>query len=114
MPREYDKLVRDDIPEIIRESGETPVVHVADADDFDRRLGEKLVEEAEEFAESGAVEELADVFADVFAVVDAILARRESDWDTIRDLAAEKAAERGGFDDGIVLERVEEGRPDAR
>ncbi|CQR50649.1 MULTISPECIES: nucleoside triphosphate pyrophosphohydrolase [Haloferax] len=103
MTREYDKLVRDDVPRIIRESGETPVVHVADDEEFDRRLREKLVEEAEEFAESGTVEELADVFA----VVDAILARRDEDWETVETAAREKAAERGGFEDGVVLERVE-------
>ncbi|ELZ73204.1 hypothetical protein C5B91_02830 [Haloferax sp. Atlit-10N] len=103
MPREYDKLVRDDIPRIVRESGETPVVHVADDEEFDRRLREKLVEEAEEFAESGRVEELADVYA----VVDAVLARRDEDWKTVQTAAREKATERGGFEDGIVLERVE-------
>ncbi|WP_049968188.1 nucleoside triphosphate pyrophosphohydrolase [Haloferax prahovense] len=103
MPREYDKLVRDDIPRIVRESGEMPVVHAADDEEFDRRLREKLVEEAEEFAESGRVEELADVYA----VVDAVLARRDEDWETVQTTAREKAAERGGFEDGIVLERVE-------
>ncbi|WP_411968138.1 hypothetical protein [Haloferax sp. YSSS75] len=103
MPREYDKLVRDDIPRIIRASGETPVVHSADDAEFDQRLREKLVEEAEEFAESGATNELADVFA----VVDAILARRDEDWESVETMANEKAAERGGFEDGIVLERVE-------
>ncbi|UVE49064.1 nucleoside triphosphate pyrophosphohydrolase [Haloferax larsenii] len=103
MPREYDKLVRDDIPEVIRESGETPITHVADGDEFDRQLREKLVEEADEFAEDGRIEELADVFA----VIDAILDRRGEDWETIETLAAEKATERGGFEDGVVLERVE-------
>ncbi|WP_058828077.1 nucleoside triphosphate pyrophosphohydrolase [Haloferax sp. Q22] len=102
MSREYDKLVRDDIPRIVRESGETPVVHVADDEEFDRRLREKLVEEAEEFAESGRVEELADVYA----VVDAVLAQRDEDWETVEAAAREKAAERGGFEDGVVLERV--------
>ncbi|WP_396610303.1 hypothetical protein ACH9L7_08570 [Haloferax sp. S1W] len=103
MPREYDKLVRDDIPGIIRESGETPVTHVAEGDEFDRRLGEKLVEEAEEFAEDGRFEELADVFA----VIDAILDRRGEDWETVEAMADEKARKRGGFEEGIVLERVE-------
>ncbi|ELZ86546.1 hypothetical protein C453_06581 [Haloferax elongans ATCC BAA-1513] len=103
MAREYDKLVRDDIPAIIRESGETPITHAVEGDELDRRLRAKLVEEAEEFAESGRVEELADVFA----VVDAILDRRGEDWETVETLAAEKAAERGGFEDGVVLERVE-------
>ncbi|SEK46044.1 nucleoside triphosphate pyrophosphohydrolase [Haloferax larsenii] len=103
MPREYDKLVRDDIPEVIRESGETPITHVADGDEFDRRLREKLVEEADEFAEDGRLEELADVVA----VVDAVLDRRGEDWETIEALAGEKAENRGGFEDGVVLERVE-------
>ncbi|WP_416839063.1 hypothetical protein [Haloferax sp. DFSO52] len=88
MPRVYDKLVRDDIPRIIRESGETPVVHTASD---------------EEFAESGRIEELADVFA----VVDAVLDRRPESWEGVETMANEKAAERGGFEDGIVLERVE-------
>ncbi|ELZ91690.1 hypothetical protein C440_15289 [Haloferax mucosum ATCC BAA-1512] len=103
MPHRYDKLVRDGIPEIIHDTGETPVTHVADGDEFDRRLREKLVEEATEFAEDGTLDELADVFA----VVDAVLDRRGDDWETLRELADEKAAERGGFEDGIVLERVE-------
>jgi predicted house-cleaning noncanonical NTP pyrophosphatase (MazG superfamily) len=104
VPREYDKLVRDDIPQILYESDETPVTHVADGEELDRRLAEKLVEEAREFEESGRLEELADMVA----VIDAILVRNEEEWKTLRELVSEKESERGGFEDGIVLECVEE------
>ena len=43
--REYDKLVRDKIPEIIRETGERPIVHVADDAEYADRLADKLDEE---------------------------------------------------------------------
>jgi predicted house-cleaning noncanonical NTP pyrophosphatase (MazG superfamily) len=104
MVREYDKLVRDEIPEIIRGNGEDPTVHVADDEEYERRLREKLVEEAEEFAESGDSEELADVLA----VVKAYREHAELPADRLEELLVAKAAERGGFADRIVLERVEE------
>ncbi|WP_410765306.1 hypothetical protein [Haloferax sp. DFSO60] len=103
MSREYDKLVRDEIPHIIRESGESPRTHVAEGEELDRRLAEKVVEEAREFEASHRIEELADIVA----VIDAVLVREEVDWETLRELVSEKAAERGGFEDGVVLERVE-------
>lgn len=103
MAEAYDKLVRDDIPAIIEANGDAPIVHVADDEEYGRRLVEKLREEVEEFAESGDVEELADVLE----VVHAIRAHRGLAADELADVRAEKAAERGRFDERIVLERVE-------
>jgi len=102
--REYHKLVRDDIPEIVRENGETPICHVADEQEYAELLGEKLVEEAREFRESGELGELADVLA----VVDAVRERRYVSEDELRELQAEKADGRGRFEERIVLEAVEE------
>lgn|GEM_PF-7022997 len=45
----YDKLVLDLIPDIIRLKGETPVTHIADEEEYGRRLKEKLREEVEEY-----------------------------------------------------------------
>ncbi|WP_256393270.1 nucleoside triphosphate pyrophosphohydrolase [Natronoarchaeum rubrum] len=101
--REYHKLVRDDIPEIVHENDETPITHVADDEEYAELLGEKLVEEACEFRESGDLEELADVLA----VVDAVRERRNVVEDELRELQAEKAAERGRFAERIVLDAVE-------
>lgn len=103
MVREYGKLVRDRIPEVVERNGETPVVHVAEGEEYDRRLREKLTEEAEEYRESGDPEELADVLA----VVHAIREREGLSEERLQELRAETAAERGRFEDGIVLEAVE-------
>lgn len=105
---EYDKLVRDDIPDVIREGGERPVTRTIDGTELDRYLLDKLVEEATEAREAaGDAEESVDAeLADLATVLDTLVERR--DRDRIERLRREKAAERGAFAAGIVLERVEE------
>lgn len=103
MAREYDKLVRDDIPRIIRESGECPVTHRVSGDEYVERLLDKLDEEVEEYCESRDVEELADILE----VVHALSRTHDVSADALRNQREEKATERGRFDDGIVLDRVE-------
>ncbi|WP_207586455.1 nucleoside triphosphate pyrophosphohydrolase [Halomontanus rarus] len=99
----YDKLVRDRIPELVDASGDRPVTHVADEAEYERRLRDKLLEEAAEFDESGELAELADVLE----VIDAILAFDDTSRDELDERRREKRADRGGFDERIVLERVE-------
>jgi predicted house-cleaning noncanonical NTP pyrophosphatase (MazG superfamily) len=99
---EFDKLVRDNVPDLIRESGDDPETHVADDSEYRHRLREKLVEEAVEFRESGDPEELADVFA----VVGAICRADDIDREELEQLGREKTRERGAFEDRLVLERV--------
>lgn len=100
---EYDKLVRDDIPGVIRENDETPVTHVAEDGEYRRRLREKLCEEAEEFREDGDPAE----FADVLEVIATIRDAEDFEQSELQVLREEKADERGRFADGVVLERVE-------
>jgi predicted house-cleaning noncanonical NTP pyrophosphatase (MazG superfamily) len=102
--REYDKLVRDRIPEVIRENDETPVAHTVEGEAYRERLREKLVEEATEFRDEPTVEELADVLDVVAAIRDA----EEFDADDLQRKRRAKQEARGGFEDGTVLDRVEE------
>lgn len=104
MATEHDKLVRDRIPELIRADDQRPVTHTADDEEFDRRLRAKLVEEATEIHESGRTAELADVKA----VLDALCAHSGVSDEELAELVADKADRRGGFEDRVVLERVEE------
>ena len=104
MSREYDKLVRDDIPEIIEADGETPVTHVVDGEAYEERLFDKLDEEAAELREEPGADELADVFE----VLDALRTQLDIDEEELERVRERKAGGRGRFDDGIVLERVED------
>ena len=103
MAREFDKLIRDNIPEIIEGNGEEPVFYRATNDELDQRLLEKLNEEVEEFCESRETEELADILE----IVHAIREHRGISAEQLRKLRAQKADQRGRFEKGIVLERVE-------
>ena len=64
MERIYNKLVRDNIPDIIESKGETPVTQILDDNTYKIELEKKLNEEYQEvLAASGddRVEELADM-----------------------------------------------------
>ncbi|WP_435063528.1 nucleoside triphosphate pyrophosphohydrolase [Halobaculum sp. EA56] len=106
--REYDKLVRDGVPDLIRASGETPVTRTVEGAELDRYLLDKLVEEAREAREAAddPGESVDDELADLSAALDALVGRRGRDEVDRRRRA--KADERGEFDDGVVLERVEQ------
>lgn len=103
MTRQYDKLVRDRIPEIIKENDEEPVIHTADESEYTDRLVEKLNEEFEEYRDSREMEELVDLLE----VVHAIRKDKGITVDQLQEIREQKAEQRGRFDDGIILEHVE-------
>jgi len=104
MDREYDKLVRDRIPEIIEADDETPITHVAGDEEYERRLLAKLDEEVAEYRKSRRPGELADVL-EVASALAAQHGFSDTDLETERE---RKAGERGRFEERIVLEGVVE------
>ncbi|URZ07899.1 nucleoside triphosphate pyrophosphohydrolase [Clostridium felsineum] len=100
----YNKLVRDKIPEIIDNSGKTFDIHYAKKEDLIALLEAKLLEEAKEFSEDKNLEELADLMEVILGLTSAIGFSEEE----LTKKRNEKRAERGGFDKGIVLEKVYE------
>ena len=104
------KLVRDRIPEIIREGGEEPVTYVADELEYWKRLRDKLREETDEFlaAEGEASKE---ELADVLEVIHALACSLGMTWDDLERRRADKAADRGGFEKRIIWEATEKAGP---
>lgn len=100
------KLVRDRIPELLKERGIEPPTHTADADEYDRRLLDKVKEELEEFRASGDPEELADMLEVILALAE----RCGLNAGHLEELREEKAAERGRFSKRIVTAAPEPGR----
>src|SRR3712207_1207414 len=96
MPQEYDKLVRDCIPEIIRRNGDECVVEVMGEDDYRLALRRKLVEEATEAAEASPATLITEL-ADLCEVLDALLAAEGIDRATVQVAQEQRRAERGGF-----------------
>ncbi|MBI2448106.1 nucleoside triphosphate pyrophosphohydrolase [Candidatus Microgenomates bacterium] len=100
---QFNKLVRDKIPEIIRSRGETPFVHIADSKEYEKALEEKLREEVTEFLEKPSVEEAADILE----VLRATCAFKDIDITALEKARQKKYDERGGFEKRIILERTE-------
>ncbi len=96
----YNKLVRDKIPEIIKQKGDTPVTHIADDLEYWQKLKEKLQEEINEFNESETIEEIADIQE----VIDAICNFKKFDKKEIESIKKKKAEERGAFEKKIILD----------
>ena len=100
----YHKLVRDRIPDIIRQAGKTCVTNEADPEEYLHLLDLKLREELHEYLESGSMEELADLLE----VIHAAAAARGSSMEEVEQIRLHKKEARGGFEKRIVLEEVRE------
>lgn len=98
----YDKLVRDLIPQIIRDSGREYEVEIMDERAFRAALLEKLVEEAQE-AVTADPDELLKELADVAEVLDTILSAHGIPQEALAAKRQARRAERGGFQKRLKL-----------
>lgn len=98
----YNKLVRDNIPEIILQKGKKAVTHIADEREYAKKLEEKLSEEVNEFLFSKSEEELADVYE----VIDAIVDFRKLDKKKADVIKKEKGEIKGKFVKRIILDEI--------
>ncbi len=98
----YNKLVRDKIPEIIKDDGRQCDIYIAQKKELQELLEDKLREEVNEYLEAKNLEELADVMEVLFGLAES-LGYSEEELVKKRE---EKKEERGGFREGIVLERT--------
>src|SRR5687768_10363041 len=88
------KLVRDRIPEVIRQAGGSPEVRILDEDEYMRALLDKLREECDE-AVHAAAGALLEELGDVFEVLQAIAAASGHTWSQVEEVAATKRTARG-------------------
>ena len=102
MRTENNKLVRDKIPEIIRDSGNQCETITLSNLDYIEALKEKLVEEANEVT-IAPPEELAQELADVMEVMDALMIATGIEPKTVKEIQQEKRSMRGGFNNRIKL-----------
>ena len=98
----YKKLVRDNIPDIIKSDGKSPTTHIASDEEYGKALVDKLREEVDEFRASGEIEELVDILE----VIDAICKFRGIDKDKLQQVRQDKVQQRGSFSKRIILDRV--------
>lgn len=98
----YNKLVRDKIPQVIKQKGQTAIVHMANDKEYWLKLKEKLSEEVKEFSADASIEE----FADVLEVLDAIAEFKNFSKKKVLSVKNTKAKQRGRFKKRIILEET--------
>lgn len=94
---QYNKLVRDKIPERLDAKQIPYEKRIATEVEYREELIKKLLEEVHEFSEEGSIEELADVCE----VIEAL--RTLSEYQDLESKRIQKREERGGFEGRIIL-----------
>lgn len=100
------KLVRDFIPKIIMENGEIPKTRILSDEEFKQELDKKLLEEVKEYLTDQNIEEMADMMEVIYTLLDV----HGWSFDDVERVRKRKAQERGGFQNKVFLESVENGR----
>lgn len=99
----YNKLVRDKIPEIIKQEGRKVKTKILDDKEYRIELNKKLQEEVKEYIEDNNVEELADIVEVIYGILNSMNVSVE-DFEKIRK---EKVSKRGAFQEKIFLKEAE-------
>lgn len=104
MKKEFNKLVRDKIPELIEEKGEYSLTRTLNEKEYEKALYDKLLEEVSEVINTNKKEETEEELADLLEVVRAITDFKNIDVSDVEKLRISKKKKRGGFYKRIYLE----------
>jgi predicted house-cleaning noncanonical NTP pyrophosphatase (MazG superfamily) len=108
MRKEYKKLVRDRIPEIIREKGSVPEIRTLSESEFLTELKKKFQEELAEYLSATTPEARLEEMADIFEVITALNETEGRTIEQVIETQKKKREGRGAFKERILLESVEE------
>ncbi|WP_337102012.1 nucleoside triphosphate pyrophosphohydrolase [Paenibacillus sp. YIM B09110] len=102
----YNKLVRDLIPEIITKQEMSFTTRVLEKDEYKTELLAKLKEETNEFIEAQSGSEASEELADMLEVIYALAETNGVTVQELEQIRTNKAMKRGGFKDRIYLIEV--------
>lgn len=105
--KQINKLVRDNIPEIIQNNNQTPTTRILNNEEYLHYLKLKLIEEANEANNSSSKEELTNEIADILEVIESLLKASDISYDNVMKVKADKAQRNGKFNKRIFLESIE-------
>ena len=98
---EYNKLIRDKIPEIIASKGVAAEITVLSDEEYPSYLEAKLDEEVGEYHRDKTAEELADILEVIYALAESKGLSKEE----LLQIYQKKHNERGGFSKKLLLLR---------
>lgn len=94
----YNKLVRDNIPEMIRgKHEECEIRRITDVQEFQQELFKKIKEEATSLSMSRTKEEFLDEYADFMAVLEEIVQQLDLSVDDLKKARTENLLRKGRY-----------------
>lgn len=105
---DYNKLVRDFIPEKIRSAGDSCEIKTLTAEEFIPALLSKIVEEAKELEQAKTRNEILSEYADLMTALDAFTAHHEFSEADIKEALGRNIEKKGLFKEHYFLEWTED------
>lgn len=102
----YNKLVRDNIPDIIREDRRNPITRVLSDSEYKYELEKKLYEEYKEVLAAVDSCDRIEELADMLEVIISLAKLENRQIEDIIEVAKKKRESRGSFNKKIFLEKV--------
>ena len=106
MKKEYNKLVRDNIPQIIENNGSKPIIRILNEEEYKTELEKKLYEEYQEVVGAKKSEDRIEELADMIEVISSLANLENKTLDDVIECSKVKKLKRGGFEKRIYLESV--------
>lgn len=103
----FSKLIRDHVPEILKNKNASLKYHVMSDEEYLKRLNEKLMEETLEVLEASSREEFIEEFSDVIEVIYAIAKVQNIDVEEIERERVKKREVKGGFEKKFYADSIE-------
>ena len=105
MEQVFNKLVRDNIPDIIIKNGGQPFTRILSEEEFRTELINKLYEEYNEVVNSSGEDRIEEL-ADMLEIIKCLAELEESSINEVVEVCDEKRLKRGSFKNRIFLEKT--------
>lgn len=103
----YNKLIRDKIPEIIKNAGWTPVIRVLNKKEYLKEIKKKFTEETKELIKAKTKKEIINEIVDIQELIDALISEFKLTKSEVRKQQKTKNKKRGGFKKRLFLIKTE-------
>lgn len=102
----YNKLVRDKVPQIIKNNGKTPTTRILPKGEYIKEICNKTEEELNEYLEATTKEHKLEELSDLLELINALAEHEGTTLKEINNIRKKKAEERGSFSDRVFLIEV--------
>ena len=106
MEKIYNKLVRDNIPEIIEADNCIPIIRILSDEEYKIELEKKLYEEYQEVLATTNTNDRIEELADMLEIIESLAHLERKTLEDVIEVAKVKSLKRGGFKKKIFLEKT--------